>query len=70
MLEVKQWDADFEKVLNEDRNYRDASHQIKYYLERTPEAIQWDYLLMRRYLVEDALRLYDRFPSDPRSASA
>jgi hypothetical protein len=44
ILEAKQWDADFEKRFNEDRQYRDASHQIKYYLERTPEAIQWGIL--------------------------
>ncbi len=44
ILEAKQWEADFEKRFNEDRQYRDASHQIKYYLERTPEAIQWGIL--------------------------
>jgi type I restriction-modification system DNA methylase subunit len=44
VLEAKQWDADFEKRFHEDRQYRDASHQIKYYLERTPDAVQWGIL--------------------------
>jgi len=44
VLEAKQWDADFSKQLNEQRAYRDASHQIKYYLEHTPERLQWGIL--------------------------
>ncbi|WP_438267608.1 hypothetical protein [Halovenus salina] len=44
VLEAKQWDVDFTKKFNEDRSYRDASHQIKYYLERTPERLQWGIL--------------------------
>ncbi len=39
ILEAKQWDADFAARFSEDRSYRDASHQIKYYLERTPESV-------------------------------
>lgn len=38
--------------------------------ERRQAARDWDHLATRRRLVEDALRLYDRFPSEPRSASA
>ncbi len=44
VLEAKQWDADFTKRFSEHRSYRDASHQIKYYLEHTPENLQWGIL--------------------------
>lgn len=38
--------------------------------ERRQTAREWNHLATRRRLVEDALRLYDRFPGEPRSASA
>ncbi|WP_142857853.1 Eco57I restriction-modification methylase domain-containing protein [Salinigranum halophilum] len=44
VLEAKQWGADFTKRFAETRSYRDASHQIKYYLEHTPERLQWGIL--------------------------
>ena len=44
VLEAKQWGADFTKRFAEHRSYRDASHQIKYYLEHTPDALQWGVL--------------------------
>jgi len=44
VLEAKQWDADFTERFGEARSYRDASHQIKYYLEHTPESISWGIL--------------------------
>ena len=44
ILEAKQWDADFEARFAEQRSYRDASHQIKYYLERTPSDLKWGVL--------------------------
>lgn len=44
ILEAKRWDTDFNKRLSERRPYRNASHQIKHYLERTPETIQWGIL--------------------------
>jgi hypothetical protein len=44
VLEAKQWDADFSQRFSEHRSYRDASHQTKYYLERTPEDLQWGIL--------------------------
>jgi type I restriction-modification system DNA methylase subunit len=44
ILEAKQWGADFSQKFSEGRNYRDASHQIKYYLERTPEPVRWGIL--------------------------
>ncbi|AGB37023.1 Eco57I restriction-modification methylase domain-containing protein [Natronococcus occultus] len=44
LLEAKQWGADFSQRFSEQRPYRNASHQIKHYLERTPENIQWGIL--------------------------
>jgi type I restriction-modification system DNA methylase subunit len=44
ILEAKQWDADFTARFSETRSYRDASHQIKYYLEHTPESVSWGIL--------------------------
>jgi type I restriction-modification system DNA methylase subunit len=44
LLEAKQWDADFSIRFNEQRPYRNASHQIKHYLERTPGSVQWGIL--------------------------
>ena len=44
LVEAKQWDASFQKKFSEQRPYRNASSQIKHYLERTPEAIQWGVL--------------------------
>ncbi|TKX73912.1 restriction endonuclease [Halorubrum sp. GN11_10-6_MGM] len=44
ILEAKQWDSDFEQRFAEQRSYRDASHQIKYYLERTPSDLKWGVL--------------------------
>jgi type I restriction-modification system DNA methylase subunit len=44
VLEAKQWGADFDERFSERRSYRDASHQIKYYLERTPEETKWGIL--------------------------
>ena len=44
ILEAKRWGADFEARFAEQRSYRDASHQIKYYLERTPGELKWGIL--------------------------
>ena len=44
VLEAKQWGADFTQRFSEARSYRDASHQIKYYLEHTPETLNWGIL--------------------------
>ena len=41
LVEVKQWDADFNEQFHEQRPYRNASHQTKHYLENTPSNIQW-----------------------------
>ncbi|WP_254544378.1 Eco57I restriction-modification methylase domain-containing protein [Halomarina pelagica] len=44
IVEAKRWDADFTQRFSEQRPYRNASHQIKHYLERTSENIQWGVL--------------------------
>ncbi|MFB6140623.1 MAG: restriction endonuclease, partial [Halosimplex sp.] len=44
VLEAKQWGADFSARFSEQRSYRDASHQVKYYLEHTPERMRWGIL--------------------------
>ncbi|MFB6132872.1 MAG: restriction endonuclease, partial [Halanaeroarchaeum sp.] len=44
ILEAKQWDADFTVQFSEQRPYRNASHQTKHYLEKTPANIQWGIL--------------------------
>ncbi|USZ69158.1 N-6 DNA methylase [Halorussus salilacus] len=44
LLEAKQWNASFTQRFSEERQYRDASHQVKFYLERTPESVQWGIL--------------------------
>ncbi|SHG77724.1 Eco57I restriction-modification methylase domain-containing protein [Halobaculum gomorrense] len=44
LLEAKQWDADFDEEFGVQRQYRDASHQVKYYLERTPDQLRWGIL--------------------------
>lgn len=44
ILEAKKWNTNFSKRFNEQRQYRDASHQIKFYLERTPDNIDWGIL--------------------------
>lgn len=43
ILEAKQWDEDFEKEYI-DRPYRNASYQIRHYLDRTPGNIRWGFL--------------------------
>lgn len=43
ILEAKQWDEDFEKEYR-DRPYRNASSQVRHYLDRTPENIRWGFL--------------------------
>ena len=44
LVEAKQWDADFTERFHERRPYRNASHQVKHYLEQTPENVQWGIL--------------------------
>lgn len=44
LLEAKQWGASFTETFSEQRQYRDASHQVKYYLERTPDSLKWGVL--------------------------
>jgi type I restriction-modification system DNA methylase subunit len=44
LLEAKQWGHDFEAEFGTDRQYRNASHQIKHYLEQTPDEVGWGVL--------------------------
>ena len=44
LLEAKQWGHNFEQRFRDERPYRDASHQVKYYLERTPSDLNWGIL--------------------------
>jgi len=44
LVEAKQWDADFTERFSEQRPYYNASQQIKRYLEKTPENVQWGVL--------------------------
>jgi len=44
IVEAKQWDAAFDDRFSDQRPYRNASHQIKHYLENTPKNIQWGIL--------------------------
>jgi type I restriction-modification system DNA methylase subunit len=44
IVEAKQWGNDFTSRFSDQRPYRDASHQIKHYLERTPDSVQWGIL--------------------------
>jgi len=44
VMEAKQWDSDFTKRFSEQRPHRNVSHQIRHYLEKTPENIRWGVL--------------------------
>jgi len=44
IVEAKTWDAAFDVRFSEKRPYRNASHQIKHYLENTPSDIEWGIL--------------------------
>ncbi|WP_305881855.1 Eco57I restriction-modification methylase domain-containing protein [Haloplanus halophilus] len=44
VVEAKQWDADFAARFSEGRPYRNASHQVKHYLEHTTGNVQWGVL--------------------------
>lgn len=44
ILEAKTWDTDFSAEFQEDRRYGNASEQIKYYLDYTPDRAKWGIL--------------------------
>ncbi|MFB6178042.1 MAG: restriction endonuclease, partial [Halobaculum sp.] len=44
LLEAKRWDASFTSSFSDQRNYRNASQQIKFYLEETPDGVKWGIL--------------------------
>jgi len=44
ILEAKTWDTDFSSEFQEERRYGNASEQIKYYLDYTPDRAKWGIL--------------------------
>jgi hypothetical protein len=44
ILEAKQYDSDFNTKFDEQRSYHDASHQIRYYLDRAGGEVDWGIL--------------------------
>ncbi len=44
ILEAKQYDADFDTRFDESRSYHDASHQIRFYLDRAGGEVEWGIL--------------------------
>lgn len=69
--QIRAWKAEYDV---------ESPNELRASLARTPDAVderdrrrvarEWEHLETRRRLVEDALRLYDRFPGERRSASA
>lgn len=50
ILEAKPWDADFSERFSEERNYFNASQQIKYYLSNLPQnTVRWGILTNGRH---------------------
>lgn len=68
--QIRTWKSEYDAETSNQLRASLASEDIEDEHERRQAAREWDHLATRRRLVEDALRLYDRFPSEPRSASA
>lgn len=69
--QIRTWKAEYDvKTPNELRASLRGTDDAEDERERRQAAREWDHLETRRRLVEDALRLYDRFPGEQRSASA
>jgi DNA-binding transcriptional ArsR family regulator len=69
--QIRTWKTDYDvNTPNELRASLVSAEDPADERERRQISREWDHLVTRRRLIEDALRLYDRFPSDPRSASA
>jgi Mn-dependent DtxR family transcriptional regulator len=68
--QIRIWKSEYDAETSNQLRASLASEDIEDEHERRQAAREWDHLATRRQLVEDALRLYDRFPSEPRSASA
>ena len=68
--QIRTWKAEYDvETPNELRASLSRTEDVTDERERRQVAQEWDHLETRRRLVEDALRLYDRFPGEPRSAS-
>jgi hypothetical protein len=68
--QIRTWKSEYDVETSNQLRASLASEDIGNERERRQAAREWDHLLTRRRLVEDALRLYDRFPGEPRSAPA
>jgi DNA-binding transcriptional ArsR family regulator len=69
--QIRTWKSSYDvETPNELRASLASAEDAEDERERGQVAREWDHLVTRRRLVEDALRLYDRFPEEPRSASA
>lgn len=68
--QIRAWKAEYDvDTPNELRASLGRTDDVTDERERRQVAREWDHLETRRRLVEDALRLYDRFPSERRSVS-
>ncbi|MFC5279732.1 hypothetical protein ACFPM1_13330 [Halorubrum rubrum] len=69
--QIRTWKAKYDvETANQLRASLGRTDDVTDERDRRRAAREWDHLETRRRLVEDALRLYDRFPDDRRSASA
>ena len=69
--QIRTWKTEYDvETPNELRASLGRTEGIADERERRQAAREWDHLETRRRLAEDALRLYDRFPGERRSASA
>jgi len=69
--QIRTWKRTYEvETPNELRASLGRSEEATDERERLNAAHEWDHLATRRRLAEDALRLYDRFPTEPHTASA
>lgn len=69
--QIRTWQAEYDvKTPNELRASIGDATGVQDERPRREAAREWEHLAYRRRLVEDALRLYDRFPSEPTSAPA
>jgi DNA-binding transcriptional ArsR family regulator len=69
--QIRTWKTDYDvETPNELRASLGRTEGVADEGDRRQAAREWDHLETRRRLVEDALRLYDRFPDERRSVSA
>lgn len=69
--QIRTWKTKYDvETANQLRASLSRTEDVTDERDRRQVAREWDHLATRRRLVEDALRLYDRFPGERRSASA